>query len=384
MNFNNPPARKNTNSLKYDCNANYNKPEGLLPLWVADMDFQIPAEITAALQASVNHAIYGYTETSTTYFQAVHNWFSSRFNYHTKEEWLIKTPGVVFSLGMSIKAFTSPGDKILIQNPLYYPIANTINANHRIVVDNTLVYTQGGYQIDMADFEAQIKTHNVKMFILCNPHNPVGRVWTHEELQEMGRICKKYNVLVVSDEIHCDIVFPGHKHLVFSTVCEDVPAIILTAPSKTFNIAGLQVSNVFIPDANLRDAYKAEIHATGYSQLNTMGIVAGQAAYEHGHNWLAELLKYLAENAAFVQEFTAANMPQVKVTDLQGTYLMWLDFNALGKTHQQLDDAITDKSKLWLSSGTAFGETGAGFFRINIACPKSTLQEAMERLLLIQ
>jgi len=383
INFNEHINRRNTNCIKYDFPARYSKPEGLLPLWIADMDFQIPKEVTEVLQKSVNHSIFGYTESKEPYFQSVHNWYAQRYGYHTKEEWLVKTPGVTFALGMAIKAFTSPDDSILIQTPLYPPIANTIKINNRNVVDSTLVYTQGRYEINMSDFEKKIRENNVKMFILCNPHNPVGRVWLREELQEMGHICKKYNVLVVSDEIHCDIVLPGHKHIVFSTVCEDVPSVICTAPSKTFNIAGLQVSNNFIQDSNLRDVFQNEILSTGYHQLNSMGLAAGQAAYEHGHNWLAQLIEYLTQNAAYVKKFLATNMPQVKVTDLQGTYLMWLDFSALNISHSQLEDMLTNNAQLWLVSGTAFGETGEGFFRMNIACPRSTLEEAMERLLRI-
>jgi len=373
--------RKNTSSIKYDFHARYGKPEDAMPLWIADMDFQIPKEVSAVLQKAVDHAIYGYTESTEAYFKSLHNWYAQRYNYHTQEEWLIKTPGVTFALGMAIKAFTAPGENILIQTPLYPPIATTIKLNRRNVVDNTLVYNNGGYEIDFADFEEKITSTNVKMFILCSPHNPVGRVWTKEELQEMGRICKKHNVLVVSDEIHCDIVFPGHKHLVFSTVCEDVPSIICTAPSKTFNIAGLQVSNIFIPDANLRDMFMNEVLATGYHQLSTMGLAAGQAAYEHGHIWHKQLMDYLYENAAYVKNFVAANLRQVKVADLQGTYLMWLDFNEFNMPHDKLEDIMANRSKLWPSSGAAFGEAGAGFFRFNIACPKSTLEEAMDRLL---
>ena len=380
MSFDKQICRKNTNSVKYDFAAYYGKPEDATPLWIADMDFQIPTEVTAVLQKCVDHGIYGYTESKEAYFRAVHNWYAARYGYHTKEEWLVKTPGVTFALGMAIKAFTYPGDNILIQTPLYPPIAATIKLNRRNVVDNTLVYNEDRYGIDMADFEEKIADNNVKMFILCSPHNPVGRVWTREELQEMGRVCKKHGVLVVSDEIHCDIVFPGHKHYVFSTVCDDVPSVICTAPSKTFNIAGLQVSNIFIQDSGLRKAFFDEVLATGYHQLSTMGLAAGQAAYEHGHSWLAALLEYLGENAAYVENFISANLPLVKVVDLQGTYLMWLDFNGLDMPHSRLEDIVNNKCKLWPSSGPAFGETGAGFFRVNIACPKSTLEKAMERL----
>jgi len=385
-NFDEVIPRRNTNSLKYDFAAKYGKPEDVLPLWVADMDFKIPPEVTQALLNSASHAIYGYTDTKSDYFRAVSSWFARRFDYAIKEEWLIKTPGIVFALGMAVKAYTSPGDAILIQKPLYYPIENTIVANGRVAIDNPLVYSDGKYTIDMADFEKKIAETNAKVFILCNPHNPVGRCWTREELLEMGRICKKYNCVVVSDEIHCDIVYKGHKHLVFSTVHPDFldNSIICTAPSKTFNVAGLQVSNIFIASENLRKKFKHEIHATGYSQLNTMGLVACQAAYEQGEAWLEQLMEYLAKNAAFLENFLSEKLPQVKLVKPEGTYLLWLDFsavlNSLKLTHDEFDSLITNKAGLWLSSGTVFGAAGAGFWRVNIACPRSVLETALLRL----
>lgn len=379
-NFNEQINRQNTNSLKYDFAARFNKPINITPLWVADMDFKIPPEVTEKLQSIVNHGIYGYTDANDDYFNALYNWFDKIHGYKIKKEWLVKTPGIVYALGMAIKAFTAPNDSILIQKPLYYPIENTIVANGRKAIDNTLKYSNNCYSIDITDFEEKIIKHNIKMFILCNPHNPVGRVWTKEELQEMGRICKKHNVLVVSDEIHCDIVFGGHKHLVFSNVCEDVDSIICTAPSKTFNLAGLQCSNIFIANKKLKAMFKHEIHATGYSQLNTMALAAGQAAYEHGGAWHTALMEYLTSNALYVKSFIEREIPQIKVIDLQGSYLMWLDFSGFNLSHNELDDIITNKAKLWLSSGTTFGETGQYFFRINLACPLNTLEKAMAQL----
>ena len=378
-NFDEWIERRGTYSIKYDF-ARYGKPAGTIPLWVADMDFRIPPEVTAALQKSVEHGIYGYTETSDDYFQAVYHWFAKVHDYHVQEDWLVKTPGIVYALGMAVKAFTSPGDAILIQKPLYYPIENTIVANGRVTVDNTLMYAEGKYTIDMADFEQKIVEHQCRMFILCNPHNPVGRVWTRDELTEMGHICKTHNVLVVSDEIHCDIVFEGHRHWVFSAVYPDVDTVICTAPSKTFNLAGLQCSNIFIADEKLRRKFKHEIHASGYSQLNTLGLVAGQAAYAYGREWHRKLVQYLGQNTSYVTNFLAKNIPQVRVITLEGSYLMWLDFNAFRLSHNALDDMISNKAKLWLSSGTIFGKTGSGFFRMNLACPRRTLEMAMERL----
>ena len=379
FNFDQIINRRNTSSLKYDFAEKYGRPKDALPLWVADMDFAVAPAITEVIQNYANHAIYGYTESDVDYFSAVQNWFVTQHNVQIEKDWIVKTPGVTFAVGMAIKAFTEVGDAVLIQKPLYYPIENTIVANSRKLIDNSLLYEDGRYAIDFADFEEKIIQHKVKMFILCNPHNPVGRVWTLAELQEMSRICKKYNCLVVSDEVHCDLIFGQHKHIVYSTIDEN--SVILTAPSKTFNIAGLQVSNAFIPDINLREKFAHEISATGYSQLNTMGIIAATAAYKYGLEWLNELLEYLGKNVAFVTDFFAANLPQVHVVHLEGTYLMWLDFNALGISHQQMQEKF-DGVKLWLSSGAIFGDTGNGFWRMNIACPQATLKDALERILL--
>ena len=380
-NFDQIINRQNTNSYKYDFHEALNKPPGAIPLWVADMDFQIAPEITAVIQQCTDHAIYGYADTKEDYFQAIANWFATGFDYHVKQDWMIKVPGVVFALGMIIKGCTAPGDAIVIQKPLYYPIENTIRANGRVAIDNPLVYQDGRYTIDFADFERKIAESNARMFILCNPHNPVGRVWTKDELLTMGCICKQYNCIVLSDEIHCDLVFDGHKHWVFSTLSEDFAdfSIICTAPSKTFNLAGLQNANIFVSNKDLRTRIKDEIWATGYSQLNLMGLAACQAAYEHGRPWYEALMVYLAQNAAFVHDHMAANLPQVISVPLEGTYLKWLDFNPLGLTHQQLE-AKMNQAKVWPSSGTAFGDAGAGFFRFNLGCPRSVLETAMERI----
>ncbi|MCL2527310.1 MAG: pyridoxal phosphate-dependent aminotransferase [Defluviitaleaceae bacterium] len=380
-NFDEVINRHNTDSYKYDFPENFNKPKDALPLWVADMDFRVPPEVMAAIQNITDHGIYGYTETKDDYFQAVAGWFAKKHDYHVEKDWMVKAPGIVFGLGMAIKALTAPGDAIVIQKPLYYPIENTIVANSRKAIDNPLVYNNGRYSIDINDFERKIAENNAKMFILCNPHNPVGRVWTREELEQMGRICQKYNCVVVSDEIHCDIVFEGHKHLVFSNVCEDFAdfSIICTAPSKTFNLAGLQISNMFIPNEDIRAKFKHEIWATGYSQLNTLGPRACKAAYEHGGAWLDALMAYLAKNEAFVHDYLTEALPQIKSIPLEGSYLKWLDFNPLGLPHQELEERFNN-AKVWLSSGTSFGAAGAGFFRVNLACPRSVLEIGMGRV----
>jgi len=347
----------------------------LLPLWVADMDFRIPPEVMAAIQKVADHGVYGYAGAKDDYFQAVAGWYKDMHGYHVKSEWMIKVPGIVFALGMAIKGLTAPGDAIVIQKPLYAPIENTIVANGRVAVDNTLVYSNGRYTVDLAGFEHKIVENKAKMFVLCSPHNPVGRVWTQDELLGMGRICQKHNCVVVSDEIHCDLVFEGHKHLVFSTVCDEFAdfSVICTSPSKTFNLAGLQNANIFISNEDMRAKFEHEMVALGYKQLNVMGLTACKAAYMHGRDWLVELMVYLTKNAAFVCDVLAAELPQVKPVALEGTYLQWLDFTALGLSHDELEGRL-DRAKVWLSSGDSFGEAGAGFFRVNLACPMSTLE----------
>lgn len=380
-NFDEVIDRRGTNSYKYDFPQRFGKPVDALPLWVADMDFRVPSPVMDAIQRVADHGIYGYTETDESYFAAVAGWFAHRHDYHVKSDWVVKAPGVVFALGMAIRGLTAPGDAILIQKPLYPPIENTIVANGRIPVNSPLVYTGGRYTIDLEDFESRIIESKARMFILCSPHNPGGRVWTRDELLAMGRICQRHNCIVVSDEIHCDIVFEGHRHLMFTEVCEEFAefSVICTAPSKTFNLAGLQVSNMLIPNEKLRGKIKHEIWATGYSQLNTMGLAACQAAYLYGGVWLDELMVYLAANAAFVCEYLAAQAPGVRPIPLEGSYLKWLDFNALGVPHQELLEGL-NQAKVWLSSGLDFGTEGDGFFRVNLACPRSVLEEGMERV----
>ena len=381
-NFDEMVNRANTNSLKYDYAKEMGKPESAIPLWVADMDFKAPKEVTEALIKSANHSVFGYTVTKDDYNQAVQNWFAGNFGFETKSKWLVKTPGVVNALAMAVRAFTQKGDSIIVQRPVYHPFENVITVNNRKVVDNSLIYKNGGYHIDLEDFERKITENDVRMFILCSPHNPVSRVWTPEELYQMGKICLRYNCLVVSDEIHCDIVFEGHTHHVFSTIHESFleNCVICTAPSKTFNLAGLQNSNIFIPNEQLRKKFTDEKSRSGSGQLNTMGLVACQAAYEHGHDWLTQLRRYLQDNLEFMKKFFAENIPQVKIVEPEGTYLIWLDFNELGLSQEKLDDMLSNQAQVWFSSGTIFGPQGTGFQRVNIACSRKTLETALMRV----
>lgn len=374
--------RKGTNCIKYDFARERGKPDGLLPLWVADMDFRTPPEVVEAMVEASQHGIFGYSEVKLPYFEAIHNWLKEHIGWETEASWLVKTPGVVFAISTAIRALTQIGDSILIQRPVYYPFTSVILENDRKLVNNPLIYENGRYQIDFEDFESKIRENQIKLFILCNPHNPVGRVWTAEELIRMGEICVRHQVTVVSDEIHADFTYPGHQHLVFSALKPEFADITITctAPSKTFNLAGLQVSNIFISDKTLRREFRKEVGRTGYSQLNTMGLIACQAAYEKGTPWLDELKKYLSENLSFIREFLIKELPEVTLVEPEGTYLVWLDFQKLGLTEKELEQLIVDKAKLWLDEGTMFGPEGAGFQRFNIACPKATLEAAFRQL----
>lgn len=407
-NFDKITNRKGTNCLKYDFAVERGKPADVLPLWVADMDFPVSEEITKSLHAAVEHGIYGYTQPKDAYYNAVINWMERNHNWKTEREWIVKTPGVVFALGAAVKAFTDPGDAILIQNPVYYPFTNIIRDNDRRVVDNTLVYhpvtertvvsattddaseqqihnvgtVSPAYQIDFEDFERKIEQEHVKLFILCNPHNPVGRVWTVEELQQLGEICLRHHVIVVSDEIHNDFVYPGYEHTVFANVDPRFAefTVTCTAPSKTFNLAGLQISNIFIPNEKLRKAFQTEIDKTGYDEPNALGIVACEAAYRAGEDWLDQLRAYLLQNLNFLREYLQEKIPQIHLVEPEGTYLVWLDCSELGITGKELDQFIVDKAGLWLDGGSMFGPSGAAFQRVNIACPRATLQLALDKL----
>jgi len=374
--------RRNTNSIKYDFAKEKNKPQEAIPLWVADMDFRTAMPVTKALMKAVVHGIYGYSESKQDYFDAIYQWYQRRFGWECQREWLVKTPGVVFAIATAIRALTREGDAVLIQQPVYYPFSEVIKANHRLLINNPLMYVNGSYQIDFKNFEEKIIRHQVKLFILCSPHNPVGRVWTKEELIRLGDICIKHGVIIISDEIHGDFTYRGYQHHVFSGLKEEFlkQTILCTAPSKTFNLAGLQVSNVFIADQKMRRKFKEEISRCGYSQLNQLGLIACQAAYQEGEAWLEELLEYLQGNLDFIRSFIEERLPKVRLVEPEGTYLVWLDFQKLHMSDEELDNLITQKAKLWLDAGTMFGEEGRGFQRINIACPRSVLKKALEQL----
>lgn len=382
VDFDTVPNRRGTNCFKYDFAREMGMPEDVLPLWVADMDFPTAPAVLERLHALAEHGIFGYTGVKDTYFSAVHNWYAQRFGWETQRSWLVITPGVVFAIAIAIRAFTQKGDAILIQQPVYYPFANKVTENDRQLVVNPLVLKNGRYEMDFADMERKIVDYHVKMLLLCSPHNPVGRVWTKEELLRVGEICQKHGVLVVSDEIHADFTYAGHTHRVFASVKSEFAdfTITCTAPSKTFNLAGLQNSNIFIPNRQLRHAYKKELSACGCGGTNCMGMAACQAAYEAGADWLEQLKQYLAGNLAYIRQFLREKLPDIALIEPEGTYLVWLDLRKLGLTEQQQRQLIVQDAKLWLDTGTLFGQGGEGFERINIACPRTTIEQAMQRL----
>ncbi len=374
--------RHNTDCIKYDAAVKRGYPADVLPLWVADMDFQAPTEVLEALRGSVDHGIFGYTEPMDSYYEAVAGWFESRFGWRPERDWMVVTPGVVFALATAVRAFTQPGEAVLIQPPVYAPFTGVVKSNGRTVVESPLTYENGAYAIDFADFEAKIADNDVKLFILCSPHNPIGKVWTAAELRRMAGICKAYGVTVVSDEIHCDFAFPEHPHTPFLMAAPELSdsAVVCTAPSKSFNLAGLQVSNIWIPGEKLRRAFQDTLNATGYSGINTLGMAACRAAYTSGGPWLDACKAYMRANLDYTRAFLAERIPQIRMVEPQGTYFAWLDCTGLGMTADELNDLIVHKAKLWLDAGGIFGSCAALFQRVVLACPRTTLQQALEQL----
>ena len=374
--------RRNTNSIKHDFATWRGKPEGVIPLWVADMDFPAPPCVIEALTKKANHGIFGYSDTTEEYDAVLADWFRRRFHWQIESDWLIKTPGIVTAIYIAIQAFTDLGAAVLIQQPVYHPFAAAIQKTNRQLVVNELALKDKRYEIDFDDFAEKIIRNKVKLFILCSPHNPVGRVWTKEELIRMGEICLRHNVLVIADEIHADIIYPPHVHHVFADLRPEFLGftITCTAPSKTFNLAGLHLSNLFIANEELRKSFLRAYQVAGLDGVNIMGIVAGEAAYKDGEEWLEELNVYLKGNYDFLADYIAKELPSLKLIKAEGTYLAWLDFRKWGLSPVELDDFVTNKAGLWLNAGTMFGIGGAGFQRMNFACPRSILLKALEQL----
>ena len=380
--FDLPIDRHGTGSLKFDCAESRHRSPDLLSLWVADMDFALPSEITEALAERVRHGIFGYTEPDDAYFQATISWISSHYGWEPAKEWFSLTPGVVFALATAVNAFTQPGDAVLIQQPVYYPFSEVVRDNGRKLVDAPLVYENGTYHIDFNAFQTCVSEQNVKLFLLCNPHNPVGRAWSREELDRLVRICLVHQVIVVSDEIHMDFFRPGFTHTSVANLGRDAleRSIICTSAGKTFNLAGLQVSNIIIADPQLRFAFNRAKAATGYSQLNPLGLLATQLCYTRGKPWLLELKNYLEGNWQLLEQHLAVHAPALHLVPAESTYLAWIDCRAYGLLGRDLKHFIEDEAGLWLDYGTMFGPCGDGFIRINLATQRAYVQQALSQL----
>lgn len=378
-------SRKNVGSSKWNLmqKINNNLADNIVPFSVADMEFKSPPQISEGLKKYIDSSILGYTVATEEYYKAVCSWMERRHNWNIDKEWILEFPGVVPALYTIVRALTKEDDGVLVMTPVYYPFYKAIESNKRKLIKNKLVLKNNHYEIDFEDLEEKAKKESTKLLILCNPHNPVGRVWTEAELIKIGRICIDNDVLIVSDEIHFDLIMPEYKHTVFANISEEFAesSVICTAPSKTFNLAGLQTSNIMVSNKEIRYKILKEYRtATGNSLLNAFGYKACEIAYNECEEWLDELIKIINENKRLVENFINKNLPEIKIINLEGTYLQWLDFRALEKDHLALEKFMQLEAQLFLDEGYVFGEEGRGFERINLACPTKVLEEALDRL----
>lgn len=378
--FNQKMNREHTSSVKWGLTKQIFGADDVLPMWVADMDFSPPNEVKKAIQARVDHGIYGYTFSPPSTTEAIQQWLNKRHGWEINHSWVLYSTGVVPTISIAIEAFTAPGDKVMLQSPVYTPFFEMIEKNKRKLVNTPLKLINNRYEIDFTVFEDHLKD-GVKLFLLCNPHNPSGRVWTKEELTRVGELCHQYNCLILSDEIHSDLILKN-KHVPIASLDETFKEITVTciAPSKTFNLAGLQASAVIIPNKQLRKAFKDVQERQGFFSLSTFGIIGMEAAYRSGEQWLEELLAYLKENVKTVKEYIDAHIPGISVMEPEGSYLIWLNCQALQLSDDEIKDQLLTKGKLALEPGTKYGPGGEGFVRMNIACPKEVVLEGLERL----
>lgn len=374
--------RQNTLSFKWDSLKQVFNRDDILPMWVADMDFKAPEEVNQAIIERAKHGIYGYTVIDDDVREAVCKWLKRRHQWSIQKEWLSFSSGVIPALQIAIQALTERNDRILIQTPVYSPFYDVIKNQEREIVKNPLSYKNGRYEISFEHFEQQLQK-GVKAFILCSPHNPVGRVWTKEELETIVELCHRYNVLILSDEIHCDLIYPNFKHIPIASLSEEAAQITITfmAPSKTFNLAGLQAAYTITSNKKLHRQILRQMAKQSMTFLNTMGITALEAAYTYGEKWLEQLLEVLTSHKDYVKSMFAKHIPEIKVVSPQGTYLLWLDCSGLNMTHQELRKFMIEEAKIGLNDGLSYGEDGAQFMRMNIACPKSTLEEGANRII---
>lgn len=383
-NFDEVIDRSGTNSSKWDpiVLKKMFGTEDVMPFWVADMDFRVAQPIIDAVVNRAEHGIYGYSTRPDSYYDAIINWTKRRFGWEIQKDWIEYTPGIVPAINYIVQAFCTPGDKILIQQPVYYPFKNSVEKNNCEVVDSPLKFNGESYEVDFEDFEKKAKDPTVKMFIFCSPHNPVARVWTKEELMKIGRICIDNDVLIVSDEIHNDLVFSGYEHIMLASLSEEfaLNTVTCTAPSKTFNLAGLQASNIIIPDKVKREKYKEILDKNHIGGQNPLSIAGVEAAYNEGEEWLEQCIEYLEGNISFIHVYLAEHLPKAKFIKPQATYLGWIDLRAYEEDGSALEETIFMKGKVAMDGGTWFGEGGSGFMRLNFACPRSLLEKGLSSL----
>ena len=371
-------SRRNSNSYKWDAVME----EGVLPMWVADMDFRTAPAVVEVLRKRMDHGIFGYTKVPPIYYDAIINWFTRRHGWQIDRDWIIYTSGVVPALSAIIKALTVPGDRVLLQTPVYNCFFSSIRNNGCEIVANPLVYTNGTYRIDFDDLARKATDPKVKLLLLCNPHNPVGRVWTRAELMCIGEICLRNDVLVVADEIHCELVYSGHTYIPFASISDDFRnrSVTCTSPSKAFNLAGLQIANIFAADESVRVKIDKAINLNEVCDVNPFGVEALVAAYNDGEEWLEELKCYLSDNYLYMRTFFNKYLPQFPVVKLEGTYLVWVDCSVLNRSSKEIAEILLKAEKLWINEGSMYGEAGEGFIRINIACPRQILIDGLNRL----
>ena len=370
-------SRRGTGSYKWDSAES----EEVLPMWVADMDFRTAPAIVDALEQRVKHGIFGYTRVTDSYYKAVTDWFARRHGWTIDREWIIYTSGVVPAISAIIKALTVPGDKVVVQTPVYNCFFSSIRNNGCEIVASPLLHIGNTFAMDYDDLEKKVADPKVKALLLCNPHNPAGRVWRREELVRIGEICIRHGVTVISDEIHCELVFSGHSYTPFASISDEFlqHSVTCISPSKAFNIAGLQIANIVCADASLRAKIDRAINDNEVCDVNPFGVIATQAAYNEGEEWLEQLLEYLSANYLYMQEFCREHLPEFPLTVLEGTYLVWMDCRVLGISSETLEQRLVDEAGLWLNAGTMYGAEGEGFMRWNIACPRATLTKGLKR-----
>ncbi|WP_418697305.1 MalY/PatB family protein [Bacteroides sp.] len=369
--------RRGTNSYKWDSAPD----DDLLPMWVADMDFRTALPVVEALTRRVQQGIFGYTKVPGAYYDAITDWFHHRHNWRMEKEWIIYTSGVVPALSAVIKALTVPGDKVLVQTPVYNCFFSSIRNNGCEPVSNPLIREGNTYHMDFDDLEQKAADPKARLLLLCNPHNPAGRVWTREELTRIGEICIRHNVLVVSDEIHCELTFPGYVYTPFASISDQFlhHSVTCVSPSKAFNLAGLQIANIITSDTERRQKIDKAININEVCDVNPFGVEALMAAYNEGREWLDGLKAYLLDNYLCMKDFCKEYLPQFPIMELEGTYLVWMDCSTLGKASTQMEHLLKEKARLWLNAGTMYGEEGEGFMRWNIACPRSVLIKGLKR-----